>query len=393
VVVRPVTRHRPQTAIVGVADGPLGSVSGEHALRMMGGAALDALADAGIPPSEVDGVAVAGFPAVMPGLYLAEYLGLHPRWVETTDVGGSSFELHVAHADAAIAAGLCETVVVLYASTQRQDRSWSLAGEDDPAYTFRMQLEQPTGMPFPLGAYAFAANRHMHEFGTTREQLAEIAVAARRWAEAHPTAYVREPITVDDVLASPPICTPIHALDCCLITDGACAVVITSRERARELRKTPVHVLGYGHRMAHASVSLAGDLVRTAAVDSGAQAFAMAGLGVEDVDVAEVYDSFTITVLLALEDLGFCAKGEGGAFVERGRLAPGGALPVNTNGGGLSHGHPGRLGLFLLVEAVRQLRGEALGLQVDSPTVALCHGSGGVLSSAATVLLGSDAAL
>jgi acetyl-CoA acetyltransferase len=230
----------------------------------------------------------------------------------------------------------------------------------------------------------------MHEFGTTSEQLADVAVAARAWAALNEKAFKREPITRDDVLSSPLICSPLHLLDCCLVTDGGGALVVTTRERASSLRRTPVSVLGYGQQITHADISVAPDLVRTGAVGSGKAAFAMAGLRPHDVDVAEIYDSFTITVILSLEDLGFCQKGEGGAFVGAGRIAPGGDFPLNTTGGGLSYCHPGMFGLLLLVEGVRQLRGECGERQVPAAEVALCHGTGGVLSSSATVLLGAD---
>lgn len=378
----------PVSAIVGVAESELGAVSGEHALRMMANAALDALDDAGLTLSDVDGLVTAGFPTVMPALDLAEYLGLEPRFVDSTDIGGSSFELHIALADAAIQSGLCNTILIGYASTQRQDQSRSLGGPAEPSFTFRSQFELNTGLPFPIGGYALAAARHMHEFGTTSEQLAQIAVATRRWARLNPKAYKRDPLTVEDVLASPLICTPLHLFDCCLVTDGGGAVVITARDRASAARKIPISVLGYGQQVTHATVSGARDLLRTGAIESGRTAFAMAGLSPRDVDVAEIYDSFTITVLLSLEDLGFCGKGEGGAFVDNGRTAPGGDFPLNTSGGGLSYCHPGMLGLLLLVEAVRQLRGECGERQVTDADVALCHGTGGVLASAATVLLG-----
>jgi acetyl-CoA acetyltransferase len=325
----------------------------------------------------------------MPALDLAQYLGLEPSYVDSTDIGGSSFEMHVAHADAAIRAGLCEVVLITYASTQRQDRSRMLGGPDQPSYSFSAQFEADTGMPSPIGAYALAAARHMHEFGTTSDQLADVAVAAREWAALNPNAFKRTRITRDDVLSSPVICSPLHLLDCCLITDGGGAVVLTTQERARDLRPAPVSILGYGQQMTHADISLAPDLVRTGAIGSGKAAFEMAGVSPEDVDVAEIYDSFTITVILSLEDLGFCAKGEGGSFVADGRIAPGGDFPLNTTGGGLSYCHPGMFGLLLLVEGTRQLRGECGERQVAGAEVALCHGTGGVLSSSVTVLLGA----
>jgi acetyl-CoA acetyltransferase len=231
----------------------------------------------------------------------------------------------------------------------------------------------------------------MHEFGTTRDQLAEVAVSARAWAQLNPAAWRRDPLTVDEVLAAPMVCDPLGVLDCCLVTDGGAAVVVTSAGRARGLATPPVHVLGVGEAHSHRHISSMPDLTTTAAVESGRRAYEAAGLGPADVDVALLYDAFTITPLLFLEDLGFCAKGEGGAFVEGGRTAPGGDFPMNTNGGGLSYCHPGMYGLLLVVEAVRQLRGECGERQVEGCQTAIVHGNGGVLSSQCTALLGGPA--
>jgi acetyl-CoA acetyltransferase len=230
----------------------------------------------------------------------------------------------------------------------------------------------------------------MYQFGTTPEQLAEIAVAARSWAALNPKAWSRDPITVEDVVSSRLICDPLHRLDVCLVTDGGGACVVTTAERARDAAKKAIRILGVGESQTHWSISQMPDLTVSAGAVSGREAFGMAGITPADVDVLEPYDSFTITVLLALEDLGFCAKGEGGAFVEKGRLAPGGGLPALTSGGGLSYNHPGAFGLLLLVEAVRQLRGEAGARQVPDAEIAVAHGVGGLLSTAATVVLGRD---
>ena len=220
------------------------------------------------------------------------------------------------------------------------------------------EWEMPYGLRMPLGAYALAASRHMAVYGTTSEQLAQIAVDTRRWASMNPRARYQQPITIDDVLASPMQASPLHRLDCCLVTDGAGAFVMTSAARARGLPKPPVYVLGAASCSDHSMITAMPDLTVTAGAVCGPAAFKQAGITTADVDVLMSYDSFTITALLHLEDLGFCAKGEGGAFVEDGTLGPGGALPMNTNGGGLSYTHPGQYGMFLLVEAVRQLRGE-----------------------------------
>lgn len=257
-----------------------------------------------------------------------------------------------------------------------------------------LEWDIPYGFGTPASSYSLAAMRHMTEYGTTSEQLAEIAVSTRRWASMNPRARYRDPLTVDDVLASPMVAAPLHKLDCCLVTDGAGAIVLTRADRARDLARDPVYVLGTGTSHTHAmSISQMPDLTVTAGAVSGPKAFAMAGLSPSDVDVVETYDSFTITVLLALEDLGFCAKGEGGEFVAEGRLGPGGSTPTNTNGGGLSYTHPGMYGMFLLVEAVRQLRGAAGDRQVPDAKVAVAHGCGGVLSSTSTVVLGTEETL
>ncbi|HEV8063341.1 MAG TPA: acetyl-CoA acetyltransferase [Acidimicrobiales bacterium] len=375
-------------AFVGVADdaSPTGEL-GSHGRALEAAMIDEALADAGLSRADVDGVCHTASAAG-----LAEYLGIHPRFLESTHTGGSSFEVHAEHAAAAIAAGLCEVVVSVYASTPRSDRThgraqaWRPTGPDPGA-----EAERPYGLRMPMGPYALAATRHMHEYGTTSEQLAAIAVSTRQWAGMNPKARYRDPITVEDVLASPLQCSPLHLLDCCLVTDGAGAFVMTSAERAKDLAKPPVYVLGAATATDHMMISQMPDLTTTPGVVSGAAAFAMAGLGPSDVDVLMGYDSFTITALLHLEDLGFCPKGEGGAFAEGGRLGPGGQLPMNTNGGGLSYTHPGMYGMFLVVEAVRQLRGECGQRQVPAANVAVAHGSGMVLSVMSTLVLGTAA--
>jgi acetyl-CoA acetyltransferase len=285
--------------------------------------------------------------------------------------------------------------VVVYAATPKSSFKRGGPGfgsrQAAPGPTPGAEWELPYGLRLPMGAYALAASRHMHEFGTTSEQLAQIAVDTRRWATMNPRARLRDPIEIDDVLGSPMVASPLHKLDCCLVTDGAGAVVLTSAERARHLRKPPALVLGTGTCTTHTMISQMPDLTTTGATVSGPLAFAAAGLGPAEVDVAQIYDSFTITVLLLLEDLGFCPKGEGGGFVADGLLGPGGALPTNTSGGGLAYTHPGMFGIFLLVEAVRQLRGECGPRQVPGAEVALAHGSGGVLSAMSTVILGTEA--
>ncbi|HLK44464.1 MAG TPA: acetyl-CoA acetyltransferase [Acidimicrobiales bacterium] len=379
---------RGAAALVGVADAvsPTGELD-RHGQALEAAVVRDALADAGLTLDDVDGVCHA-----TSSMQLAEYLGIHPRFTDSTNTGGSSFEVHVEHAAAAIAAGLCEVVVGVYAATPRSDRHRPAAAfpRRSPADAM-LEWELPYGLRQPMGAYALAASRHMHEFGTTAEQLAQIAVSTRAWATRNERARYQTPLTIDDVLDSPMESTPLHRLDCCLVTDGAGAFVLTSAERARTLAKPPVYVLGAGTCHDHLMISQMPDLTTTPGVVSGATAFAMAGCAPSDVDVLMGYDSFTITALLHLEDLGFCAKGEGGPFAEDGRLGPGGSLPMNTNGGGLSYTHPGMYGMFLIVEAVRQLRGECGARQVDGAEVAVAHGSGMVLSCMSTLVLGTEA--
>ena len=255
------------------------------------------------------------------------------------------------------------------------------------------EWEVPYGLQGPVGSYALAASRHMAQFGTTPEQLASIAVRTREWASLNPRAKSRDPLTVDDVLASDVIASPLHKLDCCLVTDGAGAFIVTSAERARSLRRPPVYVLGAATAHDHMMISQMPDLTTTPGAISGPKAFAMAGVKPSEVDVLMGYDSFTITQLLHFEDLGFCAKGEGGPFVDSTDIGPGGSLPTNTNGGGLSYTHPGMYGMFLIVEAVRQLRGECGARQVDGAEIAVAHGSGMVLSCMSTSVLGTEATL
>ncbi|MBI2323201.1 MAG: thiolase, partial [Chloroflexi bacterium] len=357
-------------AIVGVAESDLGSVPDKTVLHLQAQATSRALADAGLTKGDVD----AHFTAGVSGLYslqVSEYLGLRPQYIDSTAVGGASFVIHVEHAAAALAADLCSVALVTYGSTQRSDRSRRLAGRLDRVERIT-QFEAPYGPLLPISAYAMAAQRHMHQYGTTSEQLASIAVQTRQWAQMNPVAFVREPLGMEDVLASPLVSSPLHLLDCCLVTDGGGALVITSAERAADLPKLPVYVLGSAEYSSHNGISQMPDLTVTGAAVTGPRAFARAGLTPADVDLTEIYDSFTITVLLTLEALGFCSRGEGGAFVAEGRLEPGGSLPTNTNGGGLSYCHPGMYGIFTVIEAVRQLRGECGSRQVPDARVALC---------------------
>ncbi len=377
-----------KAAIVGVAESDLGRTPDKTVLQLQAQAARAALDDAGLGFGDVDALFCAGNWAWSPNLMLAEYLGLQPKYTDSTNIGGSSFEAHIGHAIAGIEAGLFEVALITYGSTQRSDRS---RGSVPPTYNLTQQYEGPFGLPNPVGSYALAAMRHMSEYGTTNEQLAEVAVATRKWATLNPKAMMRDPLTLDDVLNSRWVAEPLHLLDCCLVTDGGGAVVVASAARAAHTPKSPVWILGHGEAHTHNTITNMPNLaVHGAAVASGKAAFEMAGLTPSEIDIAEIYDSFTITVIMTLEALGYCGRGEGGAFVAGQRTAPGGAFPMNTNGGGLSYCHPGMYGIFLLIEATRQLRGECGERQVQNAKLALAHGTGGVLSSAATVILGKD---
>jgi acetyl-CoA acetyltransferase len=378
--------QRGACAIVGVAESDLGQVAeGLSPMDLMGQAIGRALDDAGLSLRDVDGLFATTSQSRMPTLALAEYLGIRPRYHDGTNIGGCSFMSMVAHAQLAIQAGLCEVAVIAYGSTQRSMGRANVAAPDVNPY------EAPYRPLYTASSYALAASRHMHQYGTTREQLAEIAVAARQWALHNPKAWEKEPLTVEDVLKARPVSSPLTVRDCCLVTDGGGALIVTSAERARALKSKPAYVLGVGEDLGHYSISNMPDLTVTGAVRSGAAAYAMAGLQPSDIDVVQVYDAFTITTLLFLEDLGFCPKGEGGRFVGDGGIAPGGRLPVNTNGGGLSYCHPGMYGVFVLIEAVRQLRGDLGARQVPGCETAIAHGNGGTLSAQSTVILGTAA--
>jgi len=383
---------RGSVAIVGVGLAGCGEAPGWTENEIMAQAARNALADAGRTTRDVDGLVCASSNVFMTGLSVAEQLGIHPKFTESTCVGGSSFVGHLIPAALALNAGICDTVLVTYGSNQRTGVGRQEAGKFKQALD-PLAFERPYKPFNPLTSYALAAARHMHQYGTTREQLAEVAVAARKWAQLNPEAFTRDPLTIADVLGSRMVSDPLTVRDSCLVTDGGGAYVLVRADRAKDFPKKPAYLLGVGAAHWHRQISCMPDLTVTAASESGPRAFRMAGVAPKDVDVLELYDAFTINTILFLEDLGFCAKGEGGAFVSGGRIAPGGALAVNTNGGGLSCVHPGMYGIFLLVEAVRQLRQEAGERQVRNARVALAHGNGGVLSSQITALLGTEETL
>jgi acetyl-CoA acetyltransferase len=347
----------------------------------MADAVMAALADAGLELRDVDGLFAVTPYYWMPSVTLADQLGIQPFATDSTNIGGASVVAHVGHAVRAITSGQCKVAVIAYGSTQRSDTGKLVTGADILPY------ERPYGPLFPISGYAMATQRHMHEFGTTRAQLALVAVTASQWASRNPEALKRDLLTVDDVLASPLISDPLRKLDICLVTNGAGAIVLTSRDRGARMRKPPVAILGTGESHSHCYMSNMRSFVTTAAVQSSGTAYEMAGLGPRDIDVVQIYDAFTIMVIVGLEDLGFCAKGEGGRLMEKG-VGPGSRLPVNTTGGGLRYCHPGMFGIFILVEAVRQLRGECGERQIDNVRHALVHGFGGVFAGNATAILG-----
>ena len=377
-----------KTCLVGVYEHPTRFAPDKSQFQIAAESIRGALDDCGLTIKDVDGLAMAGTGIGPMGIIgFCDYLNLNPNYVDGTQIGGSSFVAHTAHAAAAIAAGLCEVCVVAFGSTVASSRGGGAGGGGDTAD----QFEIPFGVT-TVGAYAMIAQRHMHEYGTTSEQLAEVAVTMRLHASMNPVAKYRNPITVDDVLSSRIISSPLHLLDCCIISDGGGALVITSAERARDLKKKPVYILGTGEAMRHAGRGKR-DFLDIAAAQSGKLAFERAGVTHADIDMGMIYDSFTITVVSQLENLGFCKPGEGGAFVSGGRLRFDGDFPINTDGGGLSSCHPMMRGMFLVIEATKQLRGECGPRQVKDCKTALVHGTGGALGtrhSGATLILSNQ---
>ena len=376
---------RGKLAIVGAAESDVWESQGRSPVGLMAQAVKRALDDAGLEKGDIDGIFTASASHYMPALSLAEYLRINPRYADSSNLGGCSFVSHLQHAAAAIEAGLCEVAVIAYGSTQRSDRGKLVSMSEALPY------EEPYGLLHPISAFGLIAQRHMAEFGTTSEQLAAIAVAARQWAMKNPKAPYPTPLTINDVLESRMISTPLHKFDCCLVTDGGGALIVTSSTRAKDLRQKPVYLLGAGEAINHRHILGMPDLTRTEAAASSARAYEMAGVKPTDFDTVHLYDAFTISALILLEDLGFCPKGEGGPFVADGRLAPGGEIALNTNGGGLSYCHPGMLSIFLLIEAVTQLRGDAGQRQIPNTELSLVHGMGGTLAGHATAVLSTNA--
>ena len=385
-------------AIVGINEHITRYSPDKSELQIQGESVIKALEDSVLTKNDVEGLFTASSSIRNSGLNLADYLNMYPKYVDNTTVGGGSFEFHLSHALTAIAAGRINCAVITYSSLAR---SGGVSVGTGGVARFGHPRLDPSPDSFEelyglttVGLYAMIAQRHMHLYGTTSEQLAQVAVSTRKHASMNPEALFRTPITVEDVVNARVISSPLHLLDCCVITDGGGAVVVASPELARSCKQNPVWVLGVGEPQAHQGAGKR-DLIEIAAKQSTSPAFAMAGVTHKDIDMAMIYDSFTITVIETLEDLGFCKKGEGGDFVSGGRIEIGGELPINTDGGGLSSNHPGMRGIFLLLEATRQLRHQFEGTprQVPNCNIALCHGTGGALGSrhsGGTVILGRD---
>ena len=376
---------RGNAAVVGVGLTEFTGMPGMNHMEIMAVAVERAIADAGIDKSEIDGIFSANFVELLTPLTVAEYFGLNPTYMDGTNTGGSVFVNSVQSAAAALTLGLCNVALICYGSNSATGKF-----THPPAMRTVEDVYKPRN---PISPYALAANRHMHEFGTTREQLAEVAVSARKWAQLNPAANMRDPLTVQDVVNARMIVDPLGLLDCCLVSDGGAAMIMVRKERARDFPKKPVYMLGVGSRTDHNLISAMPDLTTTAAKPAAEAAFAMAGVTPADIDVVELYDAFTINTILFLEDMGFCEKGQGGEFVSNGNIAPGGSLPVNTNGGGLSCVHPGMYGMFLMIEAIQQLRGECGDRQVADANLAACNGNGGFLASQVTAVFGTEETL
>jgi acetyl-CoA acetyltransferase len=381
------TSVKHQVAIIGAAETTeLGRIPHLSTIGLHADAAINAIRDCGIEKSEIDGIACAGQSPVA----VAQYLGITPTYVDGTGVGGCSFMLHVRHAAAAIAAGMCNVVLVTHGESGKSRvgaGGWGGGGDGSLQGQFEMPYG-PTGPPtmFPIGVL-----RYMKETGLTHEQLATVAVVQRQWAAQNPRAMMRDLITVDDVLNSRMVAYPMHLLECCLVTDGGGALIVTSAERARamaaDLPNKPVYLLGTGESSETPMVSQMEDFTTSKAFRvSGKKAFDEAGISHEDVDHLMIYDAFAHLPIYGLEDLGFVGRGEAGGFIGEGNTAPGGKLPLNTNGGGLSYTHTGMYGMFAIQESVRQLRGTAPA-QVPDVEVSVAHGVGGMFAASGTLIL------
>jgi len=376
-------------AIAGVGEAGMGRAQpGDTALSLQCEAARQAILDAGLKPTDIDAV-FAHWDDRAAGLLVTEYMGLAPRYVDSTVVGGQSNLTHVVHAIAAMEAGLCDVALITYGSTQRLDRSRSRGGAAQDARMPSGQFVLPYGMLSPIGFYAMQARLHMHRYGTRAEDLGEVALAARRWAQLNPAAVARAPLSIEDYLAAPMIADPLRKFDICQVSDSAGAVVLLRTDRARDLPRTPVLVRGFAEQyLQHATPFGTDDWIDNGVLaEVGRLALERAGVTRADIDLVQIYDAFTINVLVGLEALGFCAPGESGAFVQGGRIAPGGAFPMNTSGGGLSFNHGGMFGMPLMIEAVRQLRGDAGDRQVPGVRTCLLQAGGLVMSAYMVMVL------
>lgn len=374
---------RKPAALIGAATFGIGEAPGFTSMDMAARAGLAALTEAGISLSQVDGLFIGLPNDFLSGLSFAEYLGIRPKLTNNNRTGGSAFLTHLKVAALALQAGEIDVALIAYGSNQRTGSGGLVSAAAPNLY------EKPYKPRLPVSGYALAASRHMHQYGTTRDHLYAVAKTAREWAMLNPDAFLRKPLSRDEYLAARLVSDPLSVLDCCLVTDGAAAVVMVRKDWVEQ---RPVsYLLGVGEATDHYQIAQMPDLTTSAAKFSSERAYAQAGVGPADVDLVELYDAFTINTIMFLEDLGFCAKGEGGDFVSSGAIGPGGALPVNTNGGGLACVHPGMYGLFTIVEAHRQLTGTAGDRQVTSGDIAVAHGNGGFLSSQVTAILGSAA--
>ena len=377
--------RRKSVAIVGAAETTeLGVIPHMSQIQLHADAALNALADCGLTPKDIDGVACAGASPVE----VAWYLGITPTWVDGTAVGGCSFMMHVRHAAAAINEGLCSTVLITHGESGRSGIGRARFGRAPDS--LQGQFEMPYGPMGPPTLFTIPVLRYMKEYGLTEEQLAMVAVVQREWASRNPRAMFRDPITVEDVLNSRMIAYPIRLLMCCLVTDGGGALVLTSADRAKDFPTKPVYILGTGESVETPMVSQMEDMTTSKAFRvSGRKAFEEAGITHDDVDHLMIYDAFAHLPIFGLEDLGFVGRGEAGAFIAEGNTRPGGKLPLNTNGGGLSYTHTGMYGMFALQESVRQLRGTAPA-QVPNCRISVCHGVGGMFAASGTIILTNE---
>jgi acetyl-CoA acetyltransferase len=381
------TNLRGKSAVIGLAHAGSGKTPGWDGMEILAAAASAAIEDAGLELSDIDGLCTGSFKYFFPTQSVAEYLGIRPQWSDSDMIGGPSFMNHLIHATAAVEAGLCNNVLICYGSNSRSARDLNGLIETP-------EFEAPYRPIVPMTGYALAASRYMHEYGITHKDMAEVAVAARKWAQLNPDAFARAPLSIDEVMESPFVNHPLRAADCCLMTDGGAAMVVTRADNVKNNGdKRAVYFLGGATAIWHRAISEMQDLTITPAADSGPRALEMAGVTLDQLDTVQFYDAFTLNTLLFLEDLGFCEKGAAGEFVADGGLAPGGRLALNTNGGGLSCTHPGMYGMFCMHEAITQLRQEAGERQVENAWMALCHGNGGSLAAQSTIIFGTEETL